>query len=77
MFLIGASPIHVIWSKNGEKLPNCNDFQYINHGQSKFSLKLNDVFIPDSGLYKCEAHNNHGDAVSAGHLLVTGTKIDI
>ncbi|KAK7590722.1 hypothetical protein V9T40_002335 [Parthenolecanium corni] len=69
--LQGAFPMYVTWYKNDEKLPECNDFQYIDHGHGEFSLKLNDTFLADSGLYKCEACNCHGDAVSVGHLIVS------
>lgn len=69
----GAFPMYVTWYKNDEKLPECNDFQYIDHGHGEFSLKLNDTFLADSGLYKCEACNCHGDAVSVGHLIVSGS----
>lgn len=68
----GAFPMYVTWFKNDEKLPECNDFQYTDHGHGEFSLILNDTFLADSGLYKCEAYNCHGDAVSVGHLIVSG-----
>ena len=62
--------MEIIWYKNGEKLPNCSDFQYIDNENGEFGLKLNDVFLADSGSYKCEVYNCYGDATSAGQLSV-------
>ncbi|XP_065224953.1 titin-like isoform X4 [Planococcus citri] len=68
--LQGELPMQITWYKNGEKLPNCDDFQYIDHNNGEFSLRLNDVFLADSGSYKCEVYNCYGDATSTGQLAV-------
>lgn len=62
--------MQITWYKNGEKLPNCDDFQYIDNNNGEFGLKLNDVFLADSGSYKCEVYNCYGDATSTGQLTV-------
>lgn len=64
--------MEVVWYKNDNKLPSCEDFQYINHGNGEFSLKLSDIFSADGGAYKCKVYNCHGDAVSSGQLFVKG-----
>lgn len=64
--------MHLKWYKNNANLPNCDDFQYMDYNNGEFGLKFNDVFLADSGSYKCEVYNCYGDATSTCHLIVEG-----
>ena len=54
------------------EIPDCEDFRYINYGDGRFSLQIADLFSADSGTWKCEAFNEHGEAVTTGCLTVAG-----
>jgi len=49
----------------------------MDHGDGRFGLRLADVFPQDSGEYRCEAYNEHGDAVTRGTLSVRGKSIQL
>jgi hypothetical protein len=69
----GTPPLDVIWVKDGMEIPDCEDFRYVDHGDGRFGLRLADVFPQDSGEYRCEAYNEHGDAFTKGIVSVRGT----
>jgi titin len=45
------------------------DFQLLFEGD-RCSLVINEVYLEDSGEYKCEARNKHGAAHSTCRLIV-------
>lgn len=68
----GTPPLDVVWVKDGVEVPDCEDFRYVDRGDGHFGLRLADVFPQDSGMYSCEAYNEHGEAVTSGGLSVRG-----
>jgi hypothetical protein len=64
--------LDVIWVKDDMEIPDCEDFRYVDHGDGRFGLRLADVYPQDSGEYRCEAYNEHGDAVTRGIVSVRG-----
>ncbi|PSN51429.1 hypothetical protein C0J52_05457 [Blattella germanica] len=66
----GTPPLDVIWVKDSVEIPDCEDFRYVDHGDGRFGLRLADVFPQDSGEYRCEAYNEHGDAFTSGNITV-------
>lgn len=68
----GSGPLEVVWVKDGVEIPDCADFHYVDYGDGRFGLRIADLFVADAGMYNCEAFNNHGDAITSGHLIVSG-----
>ncbi|XP_054274333.1 titin-like isoform X2 [Macrosteles quadrilineatus] len=68
--LQGSSPLEVVWVKDGVEVPDCPDLRHVDYGDGRFGLRIADVFVADGGIYNCEAFNNHGDAITSGHLIV-------
>lgn len=64
--------MEVIWLKNGEEIPDCEDFRYKVYEGGSYGLLFADVFSPDSGVYSCTAYNSFGDAISTGKFIVRG-----
>jgi hypothetical protein len=58
--------------KDGVEVPDCPDLRHVDYGDGRFGLRIADVFTADSGIYNCEAFNDHGDAITSGHLIVNG-----
>ncbi|XP_066996546.2 titin homolog isoform X2 [Anabrus simplex] len=69
--LQGTSPIDVVWVKDDNEIPDCDDFRYVDYGDGRFALRIADVFPQDAGEYRCEAFSPHGEpAVTCGRLHV-------
>jgi len=60
----------VVWIHNGKEIKPSKDFQY-HHVESKYSLKIPELFPEDSGIYTCEAFNDHGETFTTCSLYVT------
>ncbi|XP_069686561.1 titin homolog isoform X2 [Periplaneta americana] len=69
--LQGSPPLDVVWVKDSVEIPDCADFRYVDHGDGRFALRLADIFPQDSGEYRCEAYNEHGDAFTSGTVRVS------
>lgn len=67
--------MEVVWVKDGVEVPDCEDFRHVDYGDGRFALRIADLFVADAGIYNCEAFNDHGDAITSGHLIVTGEGI--
>lgn len=64
-------PCHfdVVWIHNGKEIKPSKDFQY-HHLDNKYSLKIPELFPEDSGVYTCEAFNDHGETFTTCSLYV-------
>ncbi|XP_043645538.1 muscle M-line assembly protein unc-89-like isoform X3 [Drosophila teissieri] len=47
-------PYSYVWLRNGEILPDSDEFNYIDHGNGRLCLRINDAFDIDSGTYTCQ-----------------------
>ncbi|XP_017077859.1 myosin light chain kinase, smooth muscle-like isoform X4 [Drosophila eugracilis] len=47
-------PYSYVWLRNGEILPDSDEFNYIDHGNGRLCLRINDAFDIDSGIYSCQ-----------------------
>ncbi|XP_039229321.1 titin isoform X7 [Drosophila yakuba] len=47
-------PYSYVWLRNGEILPDSDEFNYIDHGNGRLCLRINDAFDIDSGTYSCQ-----------------------
>jgi len=59
----------VVWIHNGKEIKPSKDFQY-HHVENKYSLKIPELFPEDSGVYTCEAFNDHGETFTTCSLYV-------
>ncbi|XP_050743267.1 titin isoform X42 [Drosophila biarmipes] len=68
-------PYSYVWLRNGEILPDSDEFNYIDHGNGRLCLRINDAFDIDSGTYSCQVFTDsaspwswsstcHSDALS-------------
>ncbi|XP_017019749.1 muscle M-line assembly protein unc-89 isoform X1 [Drosophila kikkawai] len=69
-------PYSYVWLRNGEVLPDSDEFNYIDHGNGRLCLRINDAFDIDSGIYSCQVFTNDSDSnsepdcTSSGELCV-------
>lgn len=68
----GSQPLDVVWTKDGSELVDCSDFKYTDYGEGSYGLRFLDTFTEDSGVYTCEAYNEHGDATTSTTLEIGG-----
>ncbi|KAI5730222.1 hypothetical protein M8J76_011412 [Diaphorina citri] len=74
--IAGSQPLDVIWTKDSAELVNCSDFKYVDYGDGRYGLRFLDTFLEDSGIYTCEAFNEHGDATTTTTLVVGGEAME-
>jgi len=60
----------VVWIHNGKEIKPSKDFQY-HHVDSRYSLKIPELFPEDSGVYTCEAFNDYGETFTTCSLYVS------
>ncbi|KAH8347927.1 hypothetical protein KR084_002412 [Drosophila pseudotakahashii] len=56
-------PYSYVWLRNGEILPDSDEFNYIDHGNGRLCLRINDAFDIDSGIYSCQVFT--GDTIDS------------
>ncbi|XP_043866600.1 titin isoform X5 [Drosophila mojavensis] len=54
-------PYSYVWLRNGEILPDSEEFNYIDHGNGCLCLRINDAFDIDSGIYSCQVYTSTTD----------------
>ena len=59
----------VIWFHNDRPVKESKDFQLLFEGD-RCSLIIREVYLEDSGEYRCFARNTHGQAESKCRLVV-------
>ena len=59
----------VIWYHHSEPVKESKDFQLVFEGD-RCSLVIREVYLEDSGQYKCTARNVHGNAESSCMITV-------
>jgi len=64
------SSFDVVWIHNGKEIKPSKDFQY-HHVDSRYMLKIPELFPEDSGVYTCEAFNDYGETFTTCSLYVT------
>jgi len=64
------SSFDVVWIHNGKEIKPSKDFQY-HHVDSRYTLKIPELFPEDSGIYTCEAFNDYGETFTTCSLYVT------
>jgi len=64
------SSFDVVWIHNGKEIKPSKDFQY-HHVDSRYTLKIPELFPEDSGVYTCEAFNDYGETFTTCSLYVT------
>ncbi|XP_076008940.1 nexilin isoform X1 [Genypterus blacodes] len=67
--ITGEPKPEVTWWFEGETLQDCEDYQYIERGET-FCLYLPETFPEDEGEYMCKAVNSRGTAASTCILTV-------
>ncbi|KAM6963283.1 LOW QUALITY PROTEIN: nexilin [Aplochiton taeniatus] len=67
--ITGEPKPEVTWWFEGEMLQDCEDYQYIERGET-FCLYLPETFPEDEGEYMCKAVNSRGTAASTCILTV-------
>jgi len=60
----------VVWIHNGKEIKPSKDFQY-HHVDSRYTLKIPELFPEDAGVYTCEAFNDYGETFTTCSLYVT------
>jgi len=63
------SSFDVVWIHNGKEIKPSKDFQY-HHVDSRYALKIPELFPEDSGVYTCEAFNDYGETFTTCSLYV-------
>lgn len=53
------------WLRNGQPVPNGDDFLYIDHGNGILALRFNDPFLLDSGEYICQIKSACGEVLES------------
>jgi len=64
--------LQIIWYHNDKLLKESKDFELSFNGD-QCSLMIREVYLEDSGDYKCTARNVHGFAQSTCRLMVDRT----
>jgi len=59
----------VVWIHNGKEIKPRQDFQY-HHVDSRYTLKIPELFPEDAGVYTCEAFNDYGETFTTCSLYV-------
>ena len=67
--ITGEPKPEVTWWFEGETLQDCEDYQYIERGET-FCLYLPETFPEDEGEYMCKAVNSRGTAASTCILTI-------
>jgi len=63
------SSFDVVWIHNGKEIKPSKDFQY-HHVDSRYTLKIPELFPEDAGVYTCEAFNDYGETFTTCSLYV-------
>ncbi|XP_044317905.1 titin isoform X3 [Drosophila rhopaloa] len=66
-------PYNYIWLRNGEILPDGDEFNYIDHGNGQLCLRINDAFDIDSGTYSCQVFTSDMNVISTSKSSSTST----
>ena len=69
-----AMSLQVIWFHNDRPVKESLDFQLLFEGD-RCSLVIREVYLEDSGDYRCLARNKHGMAESRARLVVEGQRL--
>ncbi|XP_077573941.1 nexilin isoform X2 [Stigmatopora nigra] len=67
--IVGEPKPEVTWWFEGEMLQDCEDYQYIERGET-YCLYLPETFPEDEGEYMCKAVNSRGTAASTCILTI-------
>lgn len=67
--ITGEPKPEVTWWFEGEMLQDCEDYQYIDRGET-YCLYLPETFPEDEGEYMCKAVNSRGTAASTCILTI-------
>lgn len=67
--ITGEPKPEVTWWFEGEMLQDCEDYQYIERGET-YCLYLPETFPEDEGEYMCKAVNSRGTAASTCILTI-------
>lgn len=73
--LSGTPPFTVLWVHNDVALADSPEFRQFDHGNGRYSLRMRDPFVADSGVYFCEAYNRFGEAETWCRLIVTDPSV--
>ncbi|XP_030387653.1 muscle M-line assembly protein unc-89 isoform X2 [Scaptodrosophila lebanonensis] len=67
-----SEPYSYVWLRNGEILPDSDEFNYIDHGNGLICLRINDAFDIDSGIYSCQVYtaSDTCDCSTSGELCI-------
>ncbi|XP_034651180.1 LOW QUALITY PROTEIN: muscle M-line assembly protein unc-89-like [Drosophila subobscura] len=60
-------PYSYLWLRNGQMLPDSDEFNYIDHGNGCLCLRLNDPFDIDSGTYSCQVFTSPNESTDMIH----------
>ncbi|XP_034142502.1 muscle M-line assembly protein unc-89 isoform X4 [Drosophila guanche] len=60
-------PYSYLWLRNGQILPDSDEFNYIDHGNGCLCLRLNDPFDIDSGTYSCQVFTSPNESTDMIH----------
>uniref|UniRef100_A0A158R5E4 PH domain-containing protein n=1 Tax=Syphacia muris TaxID=451379 RepID=A0A158R5E4_9BILA len=60
----------VVWLRDGQEIPNCEEVQLINEGDGVHSMIIKKVELADCGQFTCLAENVAGEARSTADLVV-------
>ncbi|KPU76642.1 uncharacterized protein Dana_GF13334, isoform F [Drosophila ananassae] len=55
-------PFSYVWLRNGEVLPDSEEFNYIDHGNGRLGLRITDAFDIDSGTYSCQVFTSESSS---------------
>ena len=71
-FLFLVCNIQILWLHNDKPVRESKDFELLVEGD-RCSLVIREVYLEDSGEYKCTARNIHGIATTNSRLMVERT----
>jgi hypothetical protein len=61
--------VQILWLHNDKPVRETKDFELLVEGD-RCSLIIREVYLEDSGEYKCTARNTHGLATTSARLMV-------
>ncbi|GAB0100344.1 muscle M-line assembly protein unc-89 [Sergentomyia squamirostris] len=60
-----------MWYRDDVAIPDSDDMRYIDHGNGLLALRIEDPFVPDSGMYRCVITSSMGECETSCSLIVT------